>query len=289
MELRTLKVFVEVVRRGGFTEAGKSVFLTQSSVSKAIKHLEDELGVPLLDRSARRATPTAAGEIVYRRAIRMLSEQADLLGELAELRGMQRGSLRLGLPVVGSDMLFAPLFAIYKTRFPGIEISLIENASRQLEELVRTGEVDIGTSLLPVSEDFSWQSVRDEPLDVLLPVDHPLAALESVDLAQLRELPFVLFENGFALNSVILAACRSAGFSPNITARSSQVTFIRELVGLGLGVGFLPRFIAKDGSNPKVRNVTINNEQMIWRMAWIWRREANLSLAARAWLSLAVE
>ena len=115
MELRTLRAFVEVVRQGGFTQAAKKVFATQSTVSKAIKHLEDEIGVPLLDRIGHRSKLTAAGEIVYQRALRMLAERNDLMAELDQLRGLKRGTLRLGLPPVGSSMLFAPLFATFIT------------------------------------------------------------------------------------------------------------------------------------------------------------------------------
>src|ERR1700678_3077603 len=119
MELRTLRAFVEVVRQGGFSQAAKTVFATQSTVSKAVKQLEDELGFSLLDRAGHRSTLTAAGEIVYRRALVMLAERDDLVAELAELRGLKRGVLRIGLPPIGSDIVFAPIFAVYRSRYPG--------------------------------------------------------------------------------------------------------------------------------------------------------------------------
>ena len=78
MEIRTLRAFVEVVRQGGFSQAAKTVFATQSTVSKAVKQLEDECGVLLLDRIGHRSKLTAAGEIVYRRAQRILAERDDL-------------------------------------------------------------------------------------------------------------------------------------------------------------------------------------------------------------------
>src|ERR1700730_233586 len=108
MELRTLRVFVEVVRQGGFSQAAKTVFATQSTVSKAVKQLEDEIGFRLLDRIGHRSKLTSAGEVVYRRALRLLAERDDLMAEIEELRGLKRGILRLGLPAMASNILFAP-------------------------------------------------------------------------------------------------------------------------------------------------------------------------------------
>jgi DNA-binding transcriptional LysR family regulator len=289
MELRSLRTFVEVVRQGGFTQAAKTVFATQSTVSKAVKQLEDELGLLLLDRIGHRSHLTAAGEIVYRRALVMLAERDDLITELDELRGLQRGVLRIGLPPIGSDLLFAPLFAIYRSRYPGVEIQLVEHGSKRLEELVLAGEVDLAASLMPISEDFTWQEVRCEPIDALLAADHALAKDEVLDLKALADLPFILFESGFALNAIILQACRENGFEPPIAARSSQIDFIIELVAARLGVGFLPRMIARQKRHPQVRPVGIINPVMDWHMALIWRRGAYLPHAAKAWLALAKE
>src|SRR3569832_1909299 len=101
MELRTLKSFVEVVRQGGFSKAAKVVFATQSTVSKAVKQLEDELGLPLLDRLRHKSRLTAAGEIVYRRAIRLLAERDDLRAGRGGRRGRGRGGRRGGRPPGG--------------------------------------------------------------------------------------------------------------------------------------------------------------------------------------------
>jgi DNA-binding transcriptional LysR family regulator len=163
MEIRTLRAFVEVVRQGGFSQAAKVVFATQSTVSKAVKQLEDEIGVLLLDRLGHRSTLTSAGEIVYRRALRILAERDDLISELDEVRGLKRGLLRLGLPPMVSSILFAPLLAIYRKRYPGIEIRLVENGIDRLEEILSAGDIDFAASTIPVAEGLEWQSVRNEP------------------------------------------------------------------------------------------------------------------------------
>lgn len=286
MDLRTLRAFVEVVRQGGFSQAAKVVFATQPTISKAVKQLEDELGAPLLDRLGHRVQLTAMGEVVYRRALTMLAEREHLVAELAELRGLKQGRLRLGLPPLGSSILFAPLVAQFRARYPGIDIQLLEHGSMRLEQAVLAGEVELAVSLLPVSEVFDWQAVRDEPMMALLPPGHRLEGRERVRLDELADSPFILFEAGFALNHLIEEACRRRNFVPQEAARSSQADFITALVAAGLGVALLPRLTAKQWVHAPVRVALLDEDDLRWRAAVIWRRGATLSPAAKAWLAL---
>jgi DNA-binding transcriptional LysR family regulator len=285
MQLRTLRAFVEVVRQGGFSQAAKVVFATQSTVSKAVRQLEDEIGVPLLDRIGHRSVLTVAGEVVFRRALKILVEHDDLAAELSELQGLRRGALRLGLPALSSNT-FAPLFTVYRERYPGIDIRLVEHGSGRLEEILRAGEIDVAASLLPVSDDFEWQEVQRERLMVLVSAGHTLARQPQVDLPDLRNEPFLLFEPGFALNRLILDACRKRGFEPTVAARSSQVDFIVELVATGLGVAFLPQSMAEKRNHLSVRRILLDEPNTEWQLVMIWRRGAFLSHAAQAWLAM---
>lgn len=288
MELRTLRTFVEVVRQGGFSQAAKTVFATQSTVSKAVKHLEDEFGMRLFDRVGRHVKLTPAGEIVYPHALRLLADRDNLLAELDAFRGLARGTLKLGLPPIGSSIFFAPLFAIFRNCYPGIDIRLVEHGSDDLEKRLLAGEIEIAASLLPVSDEFEWQEtqVQREPLIVLLSADHPLTNDNSLSLSDLREIPFILFGAGFALNRIILSACRRHRFEPVIAAQSAQTDFIVELVAAGVGVAFLPRSIAERRLNSGVKCVPLAEADTEWHMAMIWRRGGHLSLAAEAWLAL---
>ena len=289
MEIRTLRAFVEVVRQGGFSQAAKVVFATQSTVSKAVKQLEDEIGVLLLHRVGHRSTLTATGEIVYRRALRILAERDDLMSELDEVRGLKRGLLRLGLPPMVSSILFAPLFAIYRKRYPGIDIRLVENGSDRLEEILSAGDIDFAASTVPVAEGFEWQSVRREPLMVLLPAREFAARKTSIDLAELQQMSFILFESGFAISRMVVDACRRAGFEPTVAARSSQLDFIVELVAAGMGIAFLPKMVAEQRRHPSLRTLLLANPKIDLHMAMTWRRGAYLSHAAKAWLMLVRE
>lgn len=289
MELRNLRALVEVARQGGFTPASRTLFLSQPSVSKAVRQLEDELGETLFVRSGDGARLTEAGEAVFARAVTMLAEAEHMQAELAEMRGLFTGKLRLGLPIFGSARLFAPLFAAYRQRYPGVEIELLEQGSARLEEGILAGELELGVSLLPVSEVFASQPVRDDPLMALLWADHPLSGRDNLALAELAPSPFILFEHGFALNPRIEAACLARGFSPQVSARSSQMDFIVALVAAGMGVALVPRIMTEGRSLSPVRAVLVDEADLRWRAALVWRHGARLSPAARAWLDLTRE
>lgn len=284
MDLRALRAFVEVVRQGGFSQAAVALHTTQSNVSKTIRQLEDELGLPLLDRIGHRSRLTDAGEIAYARALKLLADRDDLTRELAELRGLQRGRLRLGLPPIGSATLFAPFFAVFRQRYPGIEIALVEQGSARLEEMLRAGEIDLGGLLMPVPDEFLWQEARRDPVVAVVPSGKPLPEGRAVALAELADEPFILFEAGFALNSMVLNACAAAGFTPRVVARSSQPDFIFGLVAAGLGIGFLPRLMVEARQPAGVRAVALTAPEIVWHMVLAWRRDGYLPGAARAWL-----
>ena len=286
MELRNLRVFVEVVRQGGFSHAAKTVFATQSTVSKAVKQLEEEIGAPLFERLGHRTRLTDLGEAVYPRALRLLADRADLLAELDELRGLKRGTLRLGLPPVGSSSIFAPLLARYRSQYPGIDVRLTEHGGDELMALVRSGELELAANLVADPEDLAWQDVRREPLVAVLAADHPLAGASSTDIAALEHYPFLLFAEGFAINRLIASACRRRGFEPIVAVRSSQIDFLVELAAAGVGVAFMPRMLARHARSARIRTLLLTEPDTEWRLAMVWRQGGYLSHAARAWLEM---
>ena len=288
MELRNLRALVEVVRRTTFSGAAKELFATQSAVSKAVKQLEDELGMLLFERNGRNTRLTDAGEIAYKRAASILAETKDLVTELSELRGLNRGKLRLGLPSMGG-ILFAKSFALFRRQYPDIEVQLFEHGGQRLEELLLAGDIELAASIFPLNPEFESQPIARQPLKLFTSAAHVLAKRKTVGLRMLSNIPFILFESGFVLNKRIADACKRQGFAPKIAACSSQVDFIVELVAANVGVAILPEMIAEQFSNRGVTALTIDDPQMEWHMALIWRRGGYLSSAARAWKAMICE
>jgi DNA-binding transcriptional LysR family regulator len=286
MEFRPLRAFVEVVRQGGFSQAAPILLTTQSSVSKAVKQLEDELGSPLLNRTGHRCQLTPVGEIVYRRGVKLLAERDDLLAEIDDTRAARRGGLRIGLPPFMDGDAFAAAIAEFRSHHPSVEIRLFEEPTEQLEQKLRSGEADLAVMALPISAEFDWQPFCVEPLVALLPSNHPCAARPELSLAALNETPFILPDRDAALNHVVLEASRRAGFEPEIAAHTSQIALMIKLVSIGLGAGFLTRAVAARQLPAMNGSVAICEIDLALRTALAWRRDTYLSSAALAWLTI---
>ena len=111
----------------------------------------------------------------------------------------------------------------------------------------------------------------------------------SIDLTDLKQMPFILFESGFAISRIVVDACRRAGFEPTVTTRSSQLDLILELVPAGIGIAFLPKMVAEQWRHPGSRSLLIVNPKVEMHIAMTWRRGALLSHAAKVWLTLVRE
>ena len=278
MEFKQLRSFVEVVHRGGFTQAGKTLHISQSAVSKQVAQLEYSLGTPLLERTGSHIRLTAAGRVVLQRAEAMLRLQSELQSELDDMQQLTRGELRLGLPQLGGDTLFAELFAEYRRRYPNVTIQLLEGGTRSIEQAILNGELEVGGSLMPSDPAFAWQAFCDEPLDALLPVDHPLAQQPQVRLEALADTPFLMYQRSFVLNDRLLQACQSLGFTPKEAGRSGQADFLAALVAAGQGVVLLPSVVARGLVRPGVVRVPLQAPDYLrWDIAFIWRDGAYLS------------
>jgi DNA-binding transcriptional LysR family regulator len=285
MDFRELRVFVEVVKQGGFSAATRVLFASQPTVSKAIKQLEDEVGVQLFDRVGKKVKLTVAGDLVYRHAVAMLAARENLQNDLADLSGLRRGRIRLGLSRLGSAIMFTQVVVQFRRRYPGVEIELVERGVLALQQALQEGALDLAVCRLPVPEDLDWIMVHDEPLLALVAREHPLAAAASVELGQLADTPFILFEPGFALNAQIVTACQLDGFTPRVAAYSGQAELILALVAANVGVAFLPKLICPL-ANPSISCLPIKDQEFRWRRTLAWKRDCPLPPAARAFLEL---
>ncbi|MEM5384749.1 LysR substrate-binding domain-containing protein [Paraburkholderia phymatum] len=289
MELRALRYFVEVVRQQSFTIAAEQMFVTQPTISKMVKSLEDEIGSPLLLRDGRQMVLTDAGRIVYQRGQDVLAAYAQLQAELNDLGTLGRGELTIGIPPMGGS-LFTPAIAVFRQRYPKVELKLFEQGSKAIEAALISGELELGGVLQPVDpETIDVLPMTRQVLWLVARRGSRWDALHEVPLADLANEPFVFYGESLALNDVVLTACRTAGFAPTIVGRSGHWDFMAALVLAGVGIALLPAPYCQRLDAAQFTCLPVVEPEIPWEMAIGWRRNGYLSHAARAWLDVARE
>ncbi|MGD6816408.1 cidABC operon transcriptional activator CidR [Metabacillus sp. 113a] len=284
MDIKHLQYFIEVVKFKSFTRAANHLFITQPTISKMIKNLEEELGVTLFERSRKKLILTDAGQVIYDQAKLIDHAFRNLQMELDDLLSLKKGVIRLGLPPIIDTGFFPKMIGSFHEQYPDITFHLVEDGSKKIEEEVASGGLHAGIVVLPANEDeFTCLSYMEEDFRLVLHPDHRLAEQEEVTLRELESEPFILFNKDFVLHDRILTACNSAGFQPKVVSESSQWEFIEEMVSCRLGAAMFPESICRHLSD-KVRSVKIVDPAISWHLAVIWKKDHYLPFAAKEWL-----
>jgi LysR family transcriptional regulator, transcription activator of glutamate synthase operon len=267
MELRQLRYLDAVARRRSFTRAALDLHIAQSALSQQVARLERELGVELLRRTTRRVEVTEAGELVLARARRALAEVDGVRADLDALRGLVRGTLRLGgVPPVG-PVHPAALIADFSRAHPGVAITVREDVAFTLLGQLRDGGLDLVTALVDPEAIDGLEGVRllDEELVLIAPLDHPLARAGRVRVERLAGEALVAYGAGSALRDALFALVPGG----RVVAEANELETVRELTARGLGVTLMPRsVVASHGDRLAVRSLSPRHTlpvSLVWR------------------------
>ncbi|WP_433748012.1 cidABC operon transcriptional activator CidR [Falsibacillus pallidus] len=289
MDIKHLQYFIEVANFNSFSRAAENLFITQPTISKMIKNLETELGIELFERSRKQLTLTDAGKIILEQAKLIDTAFKNLETELDNLTGLKKGHIRIGLPPIFNAHFFLKIVGKYHEMYPGITFQLVEDGSKKIEDDVSNNLLDAGVIVLPTKNDlFDHFAFMEEDLKLIIHPSHPLADREEINLVELKNESFILFNKDFVLNDRIVHSCTSVGFTPHIISESSQRSFIEEMVESKLGVSLLPESVCHN-LNKNVKSVKIVNPSISWNLAIIWGKNQYMSYAAKEWLQFTKE
>jgi DNA-binding transcriptional LysR family regulator len=289
MDIRSLRYFVETARLSSFTQAAELLHVTQSTISKMVHQLEQELGTPLFVRDGRRLGLTDTGRIVYGRGQEMLATMRALAAEVRDVQAVRRGTLTVGIPPM-INLLCTPVLKAFRERHPDITLVLREETGQGVERLVAAGELEIGMTVLPVAPDL--------PVATLPVASYPIWALaaegtfqrqrRTLKLAALQDLPLVLLTDDFALTRALRRAFAQAGFEPVVAAQSGQWDWLVEMASAGIGVALVPEPFIHRLPAAALQAVRIVEPGLPWEVAHVWNGRYQ-SHAAKAWLDVCSE
>jgi LysR family hydrogen peroxide-inducible transcriptional activator len=247
MNLSELRYIVALARERHFGRAAAACFVSQPTLSVAVKKLENELGVPLFERASRNVRITPAGERVVEQAQQAL-EAVESVRQVALAEGDQLASpLRIGAIYTIGPYLFPELISNLRERAPQMPLLIEENYTAVLSEKLKQGELDVIIISLPFEEiNILTLPLYEEPFVILLPAAHPLTARKTLRSRNLEDETVLMLGAGHCFRDQVIEVCpacapKSTGDGNAVyTTEGSSLETIRHMVASGMGLTVLP-------------------------------------------------
>ncbi|MFI0240088.1 LysR family transcriptional regulator [Streptomyces sp. NPDC016845] len=252
-DIKKLVILRTLRERGTVTATAQALLMTPSAVSQQLTNLAKQLGVPLLQAHGRRVRLTDAAHLVLAHADAVLAQLERADAALEQYMHGEAGEVRVAAFSTAVPALVVPAVRALRAAHPGITVRVREAEAGEAYELLASGDVDLALSLAahaPTARDpkFTRVPLLADPLDVALPVGHPLAAEPGPRLADLAGEPWIFGGSG-PWSEITIAACEAAGFVPAQAHSAAGWTAILAMVEAGMGVALVPRMAAarRDG------------------------------------------
>jgi LysR family hydrogen peroxide-inducible transcriptional activator len=279
MTLTELRYIVAVARERHFGRAAEACFVSQPTLSVAVKKLEDELGVPLFERGPGEVSVTPAGQRIVEQAQRVLEEASRIKEIAAAGRDPLAGPLRLGAIYTIGPYILPKLIPILRRSAPTMQLFIQENFTHRLGEMLKNGEVDAMLIALPYQEPgVSSAALYDEPFFVAVPKGHPWEGRKRVTTEELTNESLLLLGEGHCFRDQVLEICHTvrarerSGVSRTVEGGSLET--IRQMVAGGVGITVLPgtSLGAGNTSGDLIRILPFARPAPVRRVGLAWRK-----------------
>lgn len=235
--------FVKTAEKGSFTRAAQELNYAQSSVGKMVADLEQEWDKTLLERSKSGVCLTSAGAAPMPFLRKTLSDHREMEAQICRMNGIETGIVRIGTFSSVAIHWLPNLFAALQKDYPGIEYEMLLGDYDEVKQWIDEGRVDCGFLRLPTRPKFDTILLKQDEYKVVLPVGHPLAQQEAVDIRALNALPFLLLEHGG--KAEVSDLLEQSQVRPDIRFTTWEDFAIMAMVERGMGVGILPDMILR--------------------------------------------
>lgn len=288
MDLAQLEVFLAVAREGRFSRAAEKLYRTQSAVSQSIRKLEGELGEPLFDRTSREGVLTDAGRVLREYAEKLLNLRSDAEEALVELRELQTGKL-----VIAANELTAlyllPILAEFRRLHPMIKVTVQRALGSRVPDDVLQHSVEFGLLTYDPDESLLHSVViYIDELAFVVPPSHPLASAKQVSISQLGAESFVAHIVPSPYREKVIQTFRRHKTPLHMDVELPTLQAIKSYIVMGNGVALVPE-IAVEGelARGELVRIPVLELRLHRKLRLIYRKEASLSHAARAFLTIA--
>lgn len=285
LNLNALVYFVETARLRSFTQAAHTLGVSQSTVSKMVKNLENDLGDVLIVRQSTPLKLTAIGEHLYKKGQHILQAITELEHDVHAMQSLKMGRLRIGIPPM-VNLLLTHTLKQFRERYPDIALVINEPPGPMIEKEVAAGRLDFGFSIAPVEQGLALKQevFADFPLYAIAQ-QHVIDRLNNpLTLAQLANKNLLLLNEDFGITRLLNLHFAKANVTPTIYAQSSQWDWLISMAQAGLGIALLPEpFTEQLPAGMACRQ--IEDPTLRWQVVLLWDA-LYLSDSEQAWLEM---
>lgn len=286
MNLDHFVYFVELVQQNSFTKAAEKLFISQSAISKAIRSLEKEYDVELIDRTSKKFRLTSEGNLFYDSALKIISNYKYETEFLHSILKSKTGVLYLGIPPVTITAIY-PILNHYRSLYPNITLRILEVGANRIYSLVKQGTIDMGMVIQPFRDpDFFQVPVMQSDAVLILPLSHPLAIYDELPISRLKKENLLLLTEEYMLRDVILNAFKKAKITPIIRGESAQWDLLVEGVVQGRGISILPRPIIEKFCGNRVKLVNLTKPSIPWVPTVIYHKNKFVTSPMQLFLAM---
>jgi len=241
MTLQELRYLVAVARERHFGRAAEKCFVSQPSLSVAVRHLEDELGIAVFERTRNEVVVTDIGRQVVVQAERVLEEAARVKQVAAAGKDQLSGILRFGVIHTIAPYVLPELVGALRARAKDLSLEIEENQTEHLDRMLREGAIDVALLALPYeAPGIEVQPVYTENFEVIVPARHPWARRKQITTQELTDENLLLLSAGHCLRDQVLEACARFARPNDVAKQGNSLETLRSMVASGLGVTVVP-------------------------------------------------
>lgn len=284
MELRQLKYLVSIGESGTFTAAAKELYISQSALSQQIKRMEEELGVPLFNRTRNRLQFTQAGELLHKRARQIVKEVDEAKTAIGELEELCRGSLHIGVVQTVNAYLIPGAVSQFSSKYPDIQLNIAELSAPEIENRIENFELDMGISFAPPdASNITFDPLFEEELLFIAHQDHPMTGRETVNVSEFNGEDLILLSNHFCTRRIWNRCMQEAEITPNIKIEMNTIDSILSTLNTNSQLGtILPELTLQMKAAQALKAVHLTNPTPVRNVGILHRKGSYRSKASDA-------
>jgi len=282
MNLKRLDYFCQLAKVGNFTRAAQQIGIAQPALSIAIRKLEQELGLKLINRAEKNDLLTSEGKVLLESATKLLAQAAQVKLELQELKDLSKGTVRVGISTMMGSYYLSDAIVAFKQQYPHIVVQLVDQGTAALEIMLSNGELDLALLRdVNVGTHLRYVSIIEEQMVAGVAANHPFAKESTITLAQFCREPLVLFHEGYFLREAVSEYSKKQRISLDLRMETNLIKLQRDLVRNGIGITTcLPKIFEHDDQLSAVPF----NPPIVLKLGLAWKKNHYVSMASNAFI-----